>query len=332
MIVNESKVTSEVENVFHVGKLWLQKTDKYKYLGLVINSDGNLRDHISEVRGKAEAAYQTILSLCQNYLFKGIMLETIWELFQTCIQPIITYGLEAWDITQKELKEFEKVQEHLIKRILLTPIQTPTEAIYYETGLMSIKSLVQRNKVLMGERLKRNKIGIVDKVIRINGNNSWHSKYENQCEKFRIPNQPRKKSTIKYTLRKGMKRQFKEELDHTSRNKSKVKHMKNRTENYDIMRKPYLNKMNRKQASLIFKARTRMIEVKHNFRNKYVNNMDCRKCFIHEETQDHILNECPVIHYNDNLKIANGDIFKNNVKDLRITAEKIEKILKVLHQ
>jgi hypothetical protein len=53
-------------------------------------------------------------------------------------------------------------------------------------------------------------------------------------------------------------------------------------------RPTYLSTLNRFQASHIFKARTRMIPVKNNFRNQY-KDMLCRGCKAEIETQDHVL-------------------------------------------
>ena len=49
-----------------------------------------------------------------------------------------------------------------------------------------------------------------------------------------------------------------------------------------------MDKLNRYQVSTIFKARTRMLNVKNNFTGKYNDNI-CRGCGITEETQEHVL-------------------------------------------
>ena len=36
----------------------LEVTNKYWYLGQIMNNKGNLKDHIKMTKGKAEAAYQ----------------------------------------------------------------------------------------------------------------------------------------------------------------------------------------------------------------------------------------------------------------------------------
>ena len=80
--------------------------------------------------------------------------------------------------------------------------------------------------------------------------------------------------------------------------------------------------MNRYDASTIFKARTRMLDVKNNYRNKHANNL-CRACKEEIESQEHILEKCKKIHDNNQNKVNTNDIFENNIESLKRTAEKV---------
>ena len=88
--------------------------------------------------------------------------------------------------------------------------------------------------------------------------------------------------------------------------------------------------MTRNQASNIFKARTRMLECKMNFKNKYKGNLNCRFCETTEESQRHILEECIIIHTDKETKIIIGEIFKEEPKELQKTADKLQYILEKL--
>ena len=90
-----------------------------------------------------------------------------------------------------------------------------------------------------------------------------------------------------------------------------------------------MEKLTRSQASIIFKARTRMLEVKNNFRNMF-NNNTCRLCGAENETQAHILQECPQIHKDTTTKVTREDLFNNNINNLKETAHKIRTIIKTL--
>ena len=81
-------------------------------------------------------------------------------------------------------------------------------------------------------------------------------------------------------------------------------------------------KPNKAQASTIFKARSRMLPVKNNFRNKH-QTQTCRVCGNHTETQQHVLEECEVLHLVGEFKVYSNEIFSNNTNNLKTTATNI---------
>ena len=74
-----------------------------------------------------------------------------------------------------------------------------------------------------------------------------------------------------------------------------------------------------------------MIDVKNNFRSKYPN-LSCRACKNEPETQEHILNECPIIHPTNDTKVTTRDVFNEAPDDLKVTAKKIRASLDKLDE
>ena len=89
-----------------------------------------------------------------------------------------------------------------------------------------------------------------------------------------------------------------------------------------------MNDLTRNECSTIFKARTRMLDIKNNFRGKHENIL-CRMCKDETETQEHrsILNECPQVHTDEKTKIFPHDIFNQNSKHLKETSNKIHNVM-----
>ena len=123
-------------------------------IGEIFNSKGNLADHINDVKGKAEAAYQTMLTIAGNKHFHNIQMKAIWKMVETCIIPIITYGGETRTPTKKETKELNNILDNIIKRILMVPRTTPREVLYIETGIMDIEHICMRNRVNMEKKTR----------------------------------------------------------------------------------------------------------------------------------------------------------------------------------
>ena len=133
---------------FKLGSMKIEYSDCYLdcHLGLLLNTKNNLDDHIKFMKRKAEAAYQTILSIAGNSNMKNIEMRTIWELINCCIQPTITYSSEVWQPTKSEQTRINIIMDNIIKRILMVPQNTPREALFIETGLLDPETISAKNQ------------------------------------------------------------------------------------------------------------------------------------------------------------------------------------------
>ena len=74
--------------------------------------------------------------------------------------------------------------------------------------------------------------------------------------------------------------------------------------------------MNRNDTSIIFKAQTRMLPIKNNYKTKY-NDLICRVCKANSETQQHVLQECIEIHKNNDTKVEPSEYFSDDLQVLK---------------
>ena len=105
-------------------------------------------------------------------------------------------------------------------------------------------------------------------------------------------------------------------------------YMENNKENetHSKTRRPlYLRELSRREASIIFRGRTRMIHVKQNYKNMYKDDI-CRGCGEAKESQEHVLNECTKLHEDESTKTSVEELFNNNLgkQDLKKLATKLE--------
>ena len=92
------------------------------------------------------------------------------------------------------------------------------------------------------------------------------------------------KTSVKHRVNNKIKKWFKERIEKESNNKSKVQHLLEGIKNWEPQKRAnYMKKLTRPQASTIFKAKSRMLPVKNNFRNKH-QTQTCRACGNHTET------------------------------------------------
>ena len=149
------KKNPQLQTQLKLGEMIIKTTENYKYLGEIINHKKTTKNQIDEAKRKAEGALQTILTIAEDPILRGIQMETIWKLIDTCIIPIITYGSELWNPNKKETKQIDQVLDNIIKRILMVPTSTPREATYIETGLKDMESNRTQNKINMMNRIEK---------------------------------------------------------------------------------------------------------------------------------------------------------------------------------
>ena len=323
------------EQIFKLGDMTLEYTENYKYLGEILNKQNNMKDHITNIKGKTEAAYQTIMTITADSRFRDIEMETIWKLIETCIQPTITHGCETWKLTKTETNEINKIQENIIRRILMVPQGTPKETLYIESGLLDIDTIRQKARMMMENRLMRQPNNLAVNIKEEDIKHSWKDQNTVIKQKYNINDTDLSgtKQMANKNITPKIINKFKEETNDKTKDKSKAQYLLEGIQHeWTPNKRPtYMTELTRIQASTIFKARTRMLDVKNNFRGKY-NTIQCRLCKANTETQEHILEECPIIHKNNELPIIRkSDFFSTTDTDtLKQTANTIQKIMKIL--
>ena len=149
-----------------------------------------------------------------------------------------------------------------------------------------------------------------------------------------IPNITQKKTKYqqKKIVRQAITHQYKTKLENESKDKSKIKYLLEGKGAWKPGTKPkYIQKLNRTLVRTIFKARTRMLDIKNNFRGKY-QGIKCRGCGMADETQEHVLEECIKLHENNENKVTKEEIFSDNPDQNTKTAEKIQYIMKQIER
>ena len=129
-------------------------------------------------------------------------------------------------------------------------------------------------------------------------------------------------------LKTNMK--FHQQIIKQAENKSKMQFYLEGKKTWKVnKRAEYMNALTRNQVSTIFKARTRMLDIKDNFKGKYTD-QTCRKCRIEVETQDHVLKECQVINQNYD-PVTKEMIFDENPNNLKIVEKMIRRRMDTLN-
>ena len=287
-------------------------------------------DHIDHIRSRVEVAFQTILLVVGNGDFSKIDVDTMWKLIESCILPIILYACETWNVSKGDMKALDKIYEDILKRALKVPITTPSECLYIETGLLDLKGHMMRRSVGMKERIDKTSNDLLRNVLNLEVKNGWKEKVEHI-----IVNAERNPHTLSHTLKGKVKSLVKEELKNKILEclptKSKVRHYCDNMARLEIgIRAEYMHKLSRNQACKIFKARSRMLKVKCNYKTKHKHNLKCRACGLVDETQLHVLSECCVLHPSLDAIVTMEELFSEDLDEVACVAARIGDIMKKL--
>ena len=136
---------------------------------------------------------------------------------------------------------------------------------------------------------------------------------------------------IKNTSKQGFKDMVKEKVKHAAFSyltNIQQTHSKAKSLKYERLElQSYLKSENTtiKEKSFTFAARSRMLDVRCNFKNG-LSDLSCRKCLLSNEDQEHLLS-CPALSDNSVLNTGHlpdyNDLFSDNVN-------KIENIARIL--
>ena len=213
------------------------------------------------------------------------------------------------------------VDEYLLRKIVGAPSKTPKETLYLETGCKPLKFIVKKRRLMyLHHILKRKDDELIHKFYKAQklkpSKNDWVVTIEEDKKYLDIKmedNDIRKLS--KYKFKQILNEKIKE---HSFKFLIKKKESHSKTENliYDKLEiQSYLksdSKLSNEQKQLLFKFRTRMIDLKTNYRNKYFD-LSCQLGCGSVENQIHLfqcevlINKCEDLA--NNVKVEYEDIF-----------------------
>lgn len=134
---SEIMVMRKTENKLRNDECWffgdkrIKVVDKYKYLGINLRSNLNLKPHLSE---RAVAARNKLNSVWSTFLNSNTFhYESKLDLINAVGRSTMCVGSQYWGFEKYE--EIEGVNKSFIKRILNLPKNTPNYALRTELGI-----------------------------------------------------------------------------------------------------------------------------------------------------------------------------------------------------
>lgn len=296
-------------SIYYNGKQ-IEEITSFKYLGHSISNNSNIHikmtNYLVTQAQKAIFALQGDTKISLGYKTPQLSLK----MFDTYILPILEYNSELWTKT-KQVNEIERVQLGYLKHMLGVRKQTPTLAVYGETGRFPLhirQQLRMINYWLKLEKLPNDtilkKCLIFQKSVYTN--TSWFGKVRQILSNHNmnldsLDNIENIKGSLLRTFKGKLYEQYQDRFfSEINDQNSQPKLRTYRLIKKDLRTEPYLLlNISRKVYTKIARFRTsshnlRIETGRHEIPKLPVENRICNKCSLNEvEDEIHCLLVCP---------------------------------------
>ena len=300
-----------------------------RYLGDIISKDGRNTKNIKARVAKGNGTINQIMSILEDICFGKYFFEVAVILRNSLFINSLIFNSEAWyNVTKSDLDELEKADEELLRKILECPLSTPKEMLYLELACLPIRFIIMGRRIMFLQYiLKESNDSLINMVFQAQLANpvkdDWCQTARETLEELGLDLKLEEikfmeKDRLKGLVKKACEDKGLEYLNGKKAGHSKVLHISHlRWET-----QPYLkpNQMSADEAKFIFLLRTRMLDVKINYRNKHAD-LNCPICESAEDDQAHLL-ACS--------KLVDGmEIVEDGFKYENIFESKVDEILRV---
>ena len=280
----------------------MKTASEAKYLGDIINEEGNLNNTIEDRRQKGIGIVSQISSILNSISLGFFYIEIGLILREARLINGTLTNSEVWpSLTKAQLEFLEAADVELMRKIFNAHSKTATELFFLETGKIPLRFVIYKRRLMyLWNVLHANESELISKVYSVQTlkttRGDWAEVIQTTKEILSIE---KTDDDIK-NMKKEIFRNYVEKkvcigafqyLQTLAKKHSKSEY----TWNQDKLEKQkYLEdeRFSRQDIQLLFALKSRMISVKTNFRNLHNNNMECQTCDEESivEDENHILN------------------------------------------
>ena len=289
----EEEIEEEVER----GKV--EKTDEYKYIGLWLNEEGDLKTHIEEKNKSVMGEVNEIRTLGSKENVGPLFLCTRLMLFEACIIPSLLHQIESWWplLKKTELKQLESIQKKILCNLMQLPKTTSYWGLLHETGTWTVKwRLVYRmimlfHNIMVGDEDRLAK-EVLQQQIEEGHQESFANLVREEAAAISITDITNlSKSELKKKVKEAVKERMEKEIAKELEKSSKMRFI---TQPITLERSDYINEMKGEDALEVLKLRLNMANVHDNYKGDITKKRWCPHCEEKRDTTEHFVT-CPII-------------------------------------
>ena len=294
-------------------------------MGDLLTADGSNSKNIKARKSKGYGIVDKISSMLEGIFFGPFSIEVGLIFRCTHFLNSILLNSEVWyGLTKDDINQLEVVDHSLLRRILSAPACSPTPMLYLELGVLPIKYVIMIRRLMYLQYLLQEKDdSLLLRVYKAQSDNpdkgDWVEQIKKDIEetKLNIPMDEIKAMSIEVFRAKvvaGVRNAAYKYLCTEKLKMSKIMYVKHIKFEFQKYLNPSVLDID--EAKLMFQLRSRMVDVKVNYSNRYEDTL-CPVCDVENDTQEHVF-KCTKLLQSKNILVASDilytDIFKSDVK------------------
>ena len=310
-----------------------------------MEKSGKIRATIEDRQKKGYGIVAEILAILNEIPLGQYKMEIGLQLRQAMLVNGMLFNSEAWhSITEDELRMLEAVDEHLLRSLVKGHSKTSIEFLYLESGALPIRFMISTRRLLYLQTiLKRPQEELTRRVYIAQKSNPVKGDFcklvESDLELIggNISEQHIQlvsKNTLKAEVKAKMQAAALRYLKQKQHQHSKIRNIvysKLQTQAYMVS--PLFTN---DEVNTLHALRSRSVNVKANFKNKYGNNLLCPLCGLDEDSQPHMLvcTELNKLYESEELlskKCSYDDLFGDQ-KEQKVITHLYLKLLNIRNQ
>ena len=325
--------------MIHEKQMLTSKTQSY--LGDMISDTGCNDENIKTRCQIGQATISEIESMLNDGNFGKFTIQTGLTLRDTNFTSKVLLNSEVWhSLTKSQISSLEIIDRRLMRKFFDAHSKTSLEWLYSDAGKLDIKSLIKiRRLMYLWEILHRDKSELIYRVYRAqrvsNNIGDWVRLIDQDKSELKITLtdeqiQGVSKQSFKTYVKKQVTQNFLQNLEDKKMKHSKLKFMNTKElKTAEYIKSPVFST---REKRLLFKLRSRTLDVKCNFPGKY-GDLLCISCGLYQETQFHLL-QCPEInkelqYLNLQLSTVTENFVYGTIKEQQIIVNLYSDILEV---
>ena len=327
-----------------LGKMTIEETDQYRYLGDIITADGKNKVNIETRKNKTIATTIQINSIASTEVLKQIESMVLLELHDKITIPGLLANSESWILNKGETNELEKIELQALRNLFDLPCHTPNPAILFTFGTIYTDLRMEKKRLMYLYRiLTRDDTNWTKMTLSIMDNRGigWAKSIRQTLQQLNLPtdfttikqyrpNEWKKRVEEKIEIRnkERLLEDCYKETNGTKMKKTKTKHIVDEIEEEDYIRQPakILTHLNKQQTKTLMIARFHMLECGGNFKGSL--SETCQVCKMTDD-EDHRLNYCNKFRQTNNAdgneKIPFENVYSTDIVTVKRIIESIEK-------